>query len=243
MTFPPTCVLLVGGLGTRLRSVVKDVPKPMAPVNGRPFLEHLICHYRDSAIRHFVLCVAYKAEHIERHFGNGDGLGVEIEYSREEELLGTGGALALAARFVRTDPFLAANGDSYSGFDLRGMVKAHEEKRACATLLTAEVPDTSRYGLIQHDTEGRITGALEKKSPGGPGEINSGVYLLGSEVIRMVRRDRVCSLERDVFPLLIGRAFYCFRGSGVFLDIGVPSDLARAGSLFDGSGIRPCGKV
>src|SRR5437773_9112157 len=127
-------VLLVGGLGSRLRPVAGDVPKPMAPVAGRPFLEYVLLYLHRAGVRRAVLCVGHRAESIRAHFGSGGAFGIDVEYSVERDLLGTGGALRLGARAAGAPAFLALNGDSFAEVDLPAMVAFHRERRARVTM-------------------------------------------------------------------------------------------------------------
>jgi D-glycero-alpha-D-manno-heptose 1-phosphate guanylyltransferase len=227
-----TCVLLVGGLGTRLRSVLPDTPKPMATVNGRPFLEYLIGQLRQSGLTDIILCVGHRAEAIEAHFGDGNSHGVQIRYSRERELLGTGGALSLAKDQIRSNPFLVMNGDSYCTVDFKSLLESHLSAGATVTVVAPWVEDQSRYGSLEIRNEDAIGNFSEKRGEATSGYINGGIYLIDRTVLNLVEPHRPCSLEKDILPSLIGQGLYAFKTSGVFIDIGIPSDLEIAQSLF-----------
>lgn len=234
MRTPLTCLILVGGLGTRLRPALGGRPKALAPVAGRPFLERLLAQLAGAGCGHVVLCTGYRADAIEGHLRDGGAREMEIEYSREEVQLGTGGAVALARRLVRTDPFLVMNGDSYCECDFERLRALHLERGATATLAAARVEDRSRYGSLTLGPNDEVLSFSEKGAVAGAGRINGGVYLLGGRVWEYLPSGPTeCSLERDVFPRLAAAGgLYALRCSGAFIDIGTPEDLARAQRFF-----------
>lgn len=227
-----SAVILAGGLGTRLRSQVSDRPKVMALVRGRPFLEYLLDQVGDGGISSATLCIGYMAEVVQAHFGDSYR-GIELSYSIEKELLGTGGALRLALPSIRHDAVLVMNGDSYCGVDLKALVSWHTAKRARASIVLAEVPDTSRYGRIDRGDDDAIRGFVEKGGAQGPGYINAGIYLLQRDILEGVSPNAVVSLEREIFPKLIGSGFYGWAApQSLFIDIGTPESYAEAQDLF-----------
>jgi D-glycero-alpha-D-manno-heptose 1-phosphate guanylyltransferase len=219
---PFSAFVLAGGLGTRLRGVVSDRPKPLAPVDGIPFLEILLNALAAKGVREFILLTGYKGEMIEQHFRSLDKPGLTIRCSPEEIPLGTGGAVKNAARFA-TDPSLLVNGDTFFDADLESLLRFHGEHRADATLSLLAVEDVSRYGSVFIDHTGMITRFCEKdEGKTGPGLINAGVSLLDRDFIHSLP-DGPFSMERDIFPSLAGsnRMFGLCR-EGVFYDIGTP---------------------
>jgi D-glycero-alpha-D-manno-heptose 1-phosphate guanylyltransferase len=224
-------IILAGGLGTRLRSALPDLPKAMAPIKGRPFLEYLLVQLRDFGIQDVVLCVGYKADVIEDHFGNGARLGLNIEYSREQELLGTGGALKLAEAKISASDFLVLNGDCFSEFDGTALLGFHKAKGAVATMLAVQVQDRSRFGSLVIDQDQLIQSFQEKGEQVGPGYINAGVYALRKELLDVIPKGEVFSLERQLFSRLCGNGLYAFQCNGAFIDIGIPEDWRRAQEL------------
>lgn len=226
-----TCVILVGGLGTRLRSVLPDVPKPMARINGRPFLEYLLIQVRQSGVTDILLCVGYKARVIENYFGDGGKFGVRIRYSLEEDLLGTAGALANARPLIKSDPFLVLNGDSYCAVGFEGLIKRHHAHDAVATIVATRVDDRLRFGSLALGPNDAITHFTEKSLASPAGYINAGIYVLSQGVLGLVSSGKYSSLERDIFPSLAGRGLYAFRTSDFFIDIGTPSEFHRAQSV------------
>lgn len=224
-------VILAGGKGTRLRGVVNDRPKPMADVWGRPFLEWMLLALRNQGIRRVVLATGYRGEMIEDYFGNGAQWGIEIRHSRESTALGTGGAIRLAACHVDSDRFVVLNGDSYCRINAEELVTSHRDNPGIATLWLVEQQDCRRYGTVLTDGDGMITAFVEKSSSVGPGLINAGVYLLDRKILNDIQSDTLVSLERDVFPQLVGKHLFGIAGSGPFLDIGIPEAYAQASSL------------
>ncbi len=220
-------VLLVGGLGTRLRTVVPSAPKPMAPVGDRPFLELLIRQLESQGIRNLVLCTGYLADQIEREFGDGSDLGVAIEYSKEPQPLGTGGALKFAERFLHGVPdFVVMNGDSFVELDLRQLMQFHRTHGGVATMAVVPVENAGRYGTVHVDSNNRVTEFMEKTGADSPGLINAGVYIFSPAILEYIP-DGPVSLEKEVFPRLLDRGVYAAREQGVFIDIGTPADYAQ----------------
>ena len=227
----PSALILAGGLGTRLRSVVADLPKVLAPVRGRPFLVCLLDQLADAGFRHAVLCTGYRGELVEQAFGTRYR-SLALDYSRETTPLGTGGALRLAQRHVRSSSFLAMNGDSYCDADLRAFWAAHIAGRQPGSLLLTEVADTSRYGRVQVAPDGRVQSFKEKGAQLGPGWINAGIYLFDTRLLTSVDDDRPVSLERDLLPRWIDAGLGSFPCRGRFLDIGTPASFAEAERFF-----------
>lgn len=222
-TLPFVAFVLAGGLGTRLRSVVSDRPKPMALVNGVPFLEVLIKSLAQKGVREFVVLTGYLGEMIEEHFGRVPRGDITIRFSREEIPLGTGGPVKHAERWA-TDPTLLVNGDTFFDGDLQELYRSHREKRAKVTLSLFQVDDVGRYGSVVVDDRGMVCGFKEKEEGrSGPGLINAGLSLLSLEMIHELPKGRPFSMERDIFPSLAGTgsiAGLCL--DKPFFDIGTP---------------------
>ena len=228
---PIPAVLLVGGMGTRLQSVLPSTPKPLAPVGELPFLELLVLQLRSQGIRRMVMCTGYRAEQVEHEFGDGQKWSVTIEYSRETRPLGTAGALKLAEPFLRSAPdFLVMNGDSFLEFDYPELLRFHQRHGGVASIAVRGVLDASRYGAVQFDAHHRVTGFCEKKSSKAPGMVNGGVYLFRRNVLEYLPNGPA-SLEKDIFPRLLDHGVYAAEQEGIFIDIGTPDDYARAQSL------------
>ncbi len=228
-----TAVLLVGGMGTRLRSVLPAAPKPLASVGSRSFLELLVRQLRSQGIRRLVMCSGYLADQIEATFGDGRAWDVTIEYSRERQPLGTAGALKLAQRHLQeVDEFLVMNGDSFLDIDFKQLVRFHRERKGLASMAVVPVADTGRYGTVRVDPTGRVLGFTEKAGTSGPGLINAGVYVFNRAIFEHIPEGPV-SLEKNVFPLILDRGIYALEQRGMFIDIGTPEDYARAQVLCD----------
>ena len=215
--------VLAGGLGTRLRSVIGDTPKPMAPVVGRPFLEYILLQLRSWGVDEAVLCVSYRGELVRAYFGNGQGLGLRLRYSHEPERRGTAGALKAAEHLIAGETFLVMNGDSFFDIELDALVAHHQKLRAIATVALAKVEDAQRFGRVETDEAGIIQRFVEKQPGRRPGIINGGIYILTRRVLELIPDARAVSLEQDVFPRLIGERFGGIAFDDYFLDIGVPS--------------------
>lgn len=222
-----TGLILAGGQGTRLRTVVSDRPKVLAQVLGRPFILFLLDQLAEAGLRQAVISTGYMADMVERTVGARYRC-MEIVFSREETPLGTGGAMGLAASLVRTPLVLAMNGDSYMDADFSEYLGWFGTREREASLLLARVPDASRFGQVALDREERVTSFVEKGAADGPGLINAGAYILRAGHLEAMPRDRMYSIEREFFPGLIGQGLYGYAHPGEFLDIGTPESYARA---------------
>ena len=230
-------IVLAGGLGTRLSGVVPDLPKPMAPVAGRPFLEWILDQLVDAGFERAVLAVGYRHQAIRDHFGDAFG-SLELHYSVEDRPLGTGGALRLAAGQISSLPAFVLNGDTFLDLDYRSMLDAHVEHDEQMSVAVCSVADVSRYGALA--LEGRhIRGFLEKGKT-GPGLINAGTYLLSEGILDRIPPGEPFSFEQQLLvPLIDEIRPAAFTAKGLFIDIGIPEDLARAQQLFPASGRSP----
>lgn len=221
-----TAAILAGGLGTRLRAQLPDRPKALADVAGRPFLSYQLDRLEAAGIRTVILCTGYRGERIQRAFGPAYGA-MRLRYAQEPTPLGTAGALRFALPLLETDTVLAMNGDAFWEVDLNTWWQWHAQRRAAASIVLVRMADTSRYGRVQVDRLSRVR-AFGEKFAGGPGWINAGVYLLGRQVIERIPDGRPVSIEREVFPRLVGRDLYGYRSHGRFLDIGTPESYRMA---------------
>ena len=236
--FPTTAIILAGGFGTRLRSVVSDVPKPMAPINGRPFLDYLLAAIARQGITDVTLAVGYKGELVEGGFGESLH-GMRLRYSYEREPLGTGGAVALALEGIDEEEGWILNGDTYFEGDLGAVAKTHRGAGADVTLALKHMDPADRYGLVDVDDGGRIT-RFREKEPGAAGLINAGVYLLRRSALKASDYPKRFSLERDFFERQVGTLHV--QGAvqdGYFVDIGVPEDYERAKGYFRNDSTSP----
>lgn len=217
-------ILLAGGLGTRLRSVVNDRPKPMALIGNKPFMEYVVHELSRYGIDEIIFAVGYKGSMVEEYFGDGSRFGVKVSYAYEEELLGTAGAIKNAGRFVTDDHFFVLNADTFYQMDYSRLLKVREEKKLSMALVLRKVEDISRYGEAVL-TDGMLTGFNEKSPGTRPGTINGGVYLMSRELLDAIPAGRV-SLENEMIPSWMkqGRRLGGFVNDGYFIDIGIPED-------------------
>jgi D-glycero-alpha-D-manno-heptose 1-phosphate guanylyltransferase len=220
-------VVLAGGMGTRLRTVVADRPKVLAPVAGRPFLTYLLDQIADAGIQRVMLSTGHLAEQFATVIGDRYR-NIQIVYAHEEQPLGTGGAIRFACGFTDAEQILVMNGDSYCDANLSSYIDWHVDGRHDVSLMLAKVDDTSRYGMVEIETGGRITAFIEKRPENTAGYINAGVYLLRRTMLDQFPVGP-SSLERDVFPVwLRERTIMGWVTEGEFIDIGIPSDYERS---------------
>lgn len=227
-----SAIILAGGLGTRLREIVADVPKPMAKIDERPFLEYQLEFLRESGFRSVILATGYKAAVIERHFGQfwGD---IDIHYSREEEPLGTGGGMLKAMRLLQGCPkvVLVLNGDTFFPVNLKKMLKQHEDKDAGVTIAVMNNDEEGRYSAFGADPSGR----LQSNASAGLPVKSGGIYAFSGYVIEELvgRKIEKLSFEDQITPELMNKGvpFYGYREQAPFIDIGVPEDYVRANAI------------
>lgn len=219
-------VVLAGGFGKRLAAEINNVPKPLAPVKGRPFLEYLVELFKNRGQRDFIFCLHYKAEQIINYFGKGEKWGVNIEYSLEETPLGTGGALGLLGERL-TGTFWLVNADTYLECDLSAMLASHRSKQAWLTMALTESKESTRFGCVDLDQNGKLLGFTEKGSLQHENRmINAGLYLMEPEILNTIAAGKYASLERDILPQIVAakQPVYGFKETCTFYDIGIPSD-------------------
>lgn len=227
-------IVLAGGLGTRLRAAVPNLPKPMAPVKNRPFLEHLLDYWIGQGVTRFILSVGYRHEVITGHFGAAYR-GTAIQYAIEKEPLGTGGGLLLGvASLSASGSFLALNGDTYFEAPLAAMRKFHAARGADATLALFRSTQQGRYTGLNVGAQGEVL-SLHAGEKGG--FANGGVYLMDRALLEAAPRRPPpappLSLEEDILPFALrsGKRLFGWECPGRFLDIGVPEDYARAAEV------------
>lgn len=217
-------LILAGGLGTRLRSLVSDRPKVLAEVAGRPFITYLLDQLAQAGFQAATLLTGYKGDMVEHELGLAYR-GIQLGYSVEESPLGTGGAIRAAARVIACEELLVLNGDTFFDVDFRQLVQT--ARTGMDLMACRRVPDVGRYGAVQVDPRGRVS-ALAEKGPQGPGLINAGIYVLHRESIASWPEPQF-SIETDYFPQrLAAERLYGEPCDGAFIDIGVPDDLRRA---------------
>lgn len=226
-------LILVGGLGTRLRSVLRpDVPKPLAPVAGRPFLFYVLQFLAGQGVQRVILAIGFLGQVFEESLKMGMPAGMEIAFSEESEPLGTAGAVRQARPLLTTDPVMVLNGDSICLADLAPMLISHRAKNAKTSILLAWVNDRQRFGAVQIGPDGQIIKFGEKTPASGPGLINAGIYLLSQRALDELPDQVPCSLEYEVFPRWIGAGLYGMPAEAPFLDIGTPPSYTAAEQFF-----------
>ncbi len=220
-------LLLVGGLGTRLKSVVSDRPKPMADVNGKPFLEYLLLELKKNNITKLIMAVGYQGDMIENYFGNGQNWGVEIQYSYEKEQLGTAGAIKNAGNLISEEYIFVLNGDTFYKAAYTDVLDLYQNGRYDMVLTLREVSDVSRYGKVELKGN-HIVAFNEKEQQQKAGLINGGIYLIHKSILDWIP-NRKCSLENEVIPQLLqeGLNIGGVVNRGYFIDIGIPEDYKR----------------
>ncbi len=220
--------ILAGGFGTRLREVISDIPKPMAPIGRKPFLEFLISYLEKQGYRDIVLLTGYKSQIIEGHFGDGKKYGVNITYSREKNPLGTGGAIREAALlYPSEEDFLILNGDTFFDGDYRLLAGFHKSRGSLVTIALKYKIDVTRYGSVELE-KGRIISFNEKPSKPEDGLINGGVTVLSNKSLPFFK-EGPHSLEKDVLPRIVDNKAVCgLPFGGKFIDIGIPEDYLKA---------------
>ncbi len=224
-------VILVGGLGTRLRPLLPDRQKVVAPVAGRPFVFRLLDQLADAGLQRVVLCTGYKAEQVTELVGT-TYRGLSISYAPEPAPLGTAGALRHALPLLDSDTVLAMNGDSFCEVDVGALWDFHRQRQANATLVVIEVMETREGGRVTFDDQCAITSFVEKQPSPVAGWISAGIYLLRRAILESIPSGRAVSIEREVFPAWVGRGLYAFRTTGKFLDIGTPESYSAAQQVF-----------
>jgi D-glycero-alpha-D-manno-heptose 1-phosphate guanylyltransferase len=225
-------IILAGGFGTRLQSVVNDVPKSMAPVNNRPFLDYLLNYLTGQGVSKVIISAGYKYEAIQSHFGDRYHH-LPITYAVESEPLGTGGGIMNAMKVAESDDVFVLNGDSMFRLGLPSLANVHAQKKAMITIALKYMEDCSRYGAVILDEQNRIKGFMEKGTDAGAGYINAGVYLIRKEFMLSKGFPEKFSMEKDCFEKMWpSEAFYGYPSRGYFLDIGIPEDYLKAQDQF-----------
>src|SRR6185436_4018136 len=210
-------LILVGGEGTRLRPLTNTIPKPVVPLAGRPFISYMVDWLAGHGVEEIVFACGFMPDAMREVLGEGQAGGPRLSFVAEPEALGTAGAIKFAGAELR-DRFLALNGDVLTDLDLTALMRAHQERDACATLGLYPVEDPSSYGLVRRDPDDAVAEFLEK--PGedghvaGEAEINAGIYVLERSLLEQIPAGRAVSIEREVFPQLVGNGLYGLRLEG-----------------------------
>jgi len=220
-------IILAGGLGTRLRSAVPDLPKCMAPVAGRPFLHYVIEYYKKQGITKFIFCLGYKHELIEDYLSQSF-IDVQYTVTIEEDPLGTGGAIYQGALKAVSSDVIVLNGDTFFEVDVAGLSFFHKSKKADCTVCLKEMKNSDRYGVVEINDEGRIT-SFKEKNFYARSTINGGVYALNTLSFLAEKLPEKFSFEKDYFEKYFReKKIYGFKQDGYFIDIGIPADYNKA---------------
>lgn len=221
-------IVLAGGFGTRLQSVVSDVPKPMAPVAGRPFLTYLLDRLALQGYDHAVLATGYLHEKVEAFFGH-EYHGVAIDYAREFSPLGTGGAIVNALQHCHGKSVTVLNGDTLFDIDHQELADFAAAKGTPLAIVLRQVPDSGRYGAVEVDGNGRITAFREKDPSAGQGLINGGIYRIDRHLLDGYSVGQPFSFEKELMQRRFrDERYYAYASGAYFIDIGIPDDYARA---------------
>jgi D-glycero-alpha-D-manno-heptose 1-phosphate guanylyltransferase len=217
----PDVVILAGGLGKRLNSVTGGGQKVLVKINDKPFLEILIDYIASQGGRRFILCVGHGSDEVEAYFKN-KYQDREIVFSNEESPLGTGGAIKQGSLHVKTEQFLAMNGDCFCVIDYNRFIAFHQEQKSKATLAVTLMPDARDYGTIEIAADRTIKAFKEKQPETQEAFINTGTYCFDRKVFSLVETPTKFSIEYDFFPHLVNQGFYAFEVENRFIDIGTP---------------------
>jgi mannose-1-phosphate guanylyltransferase/phosphomannomutase len=240
--------ILAAGLGTRLRPLGLDVPKVMAPIGGKPLLQHHLELLSRQGVREFIVNLHYLPEKITDYFGDGSAFGVKITYSLEPELLGTAGAVKKMEAAARGETLLVLYGDNLFRFELAPLAEFHRARRALATVALWESPEPWTGGVVETEADGRVRRFLEKPdwkeiaahAPSASSSstilINAGIYLLEPAVLDAIPAGQFCDFGKDVFPKLLaqGKDLYAMKPNAYVQDIGTPERLAKAQRDYEG---------
>jgi mannose-1-phosphate guanylyltransferase len=220
-------VILAGGSGTRLRPLTSRVAKPVVTLVDRPFIVYMLDWLRRHGVSEAILCCGFGADGVQAVLGDGSRYGIALRYVAESEPLGTGGPLLLARELLQ-ERFVVCNGDVLTDIDLGAQIAAHERTGAVATLALVAVEDASAYGMVRCAPDGAVLEFVEKptkaqaQAEGGAALISAGAYVLQRGVLDLIEPGRQVSIEREVWPALIGAGLYGHRAEGYWLDIGTP---------------------
>jgi mannose-1-phosphate guanylyltransferase len=225
-------IVLVGGKGTRLRPLTETVPKPALTLVDRPFLAYMIEWLAGHGVTEVVLACGFLPDVLrEALAGEEKRAGVRIRYAVESQPLGTAGAIRFAADSLGDDldpSFLALNGDVLTDLDLSALIDAHRRRSARATIALHPVEDSAAFGLVHSDAEGKVLAFLEKTGEAAPGKVNAGMYALERSVLELIPPGENVSIERDVFPRLVGAGLHGLLLDGYWVDIGTPERYLQA---------------
>lgn len=227
-------IILAGGKGTRLQSVVSGVPKPLAPVNNRPFLDIILNFLsKCNCVSNVIIAVGYMADKVIREYQNRREFSFNILFSIEEDLLGTGGAIKKSLQYAETNNVLALNGDSFINFNINKLILNHKKNNADMTIVLKKMADISRYGRVKFNNNKRIIAFEEKTVKAIKGYINTGVYIFKKQLFDNVEENKIISLEKELLPVFLEKMVYGCITNGKFIDIGVPESYRMSNKFFN----------
>ncbi|MBP1991145.1 nucleotidyltransferase family protein [Paenibacillus eucommiae] len=219
-------IVLAGGKGTRLQTVISDVPKPMALIKGKPFLCYILDELSHQGFSKVIISVGYKKELIIDYFGE-DYRNLKIQYAEEFEPLGTGGAIKKALELTSEANLFVLNGDTYFDVDYKSLMKQQIESKADLTIVLKEMKNIDRYGTVV--TEGSRVVKFNEKQPAATGKINGGIYLLKRYIFKQLDLPEKFSFESDFMQVYYDKLeFFGYISDGYFIDIGIPEDYYKA---------------
>ena len=222
-----TAIILAGGFGTRLQSVIKNLPKPMAAVNGKPFLEFVLNYCSTNGITHCILSVGYKSESIQEYFGD-KFLNIDLKYCFEENPLGTGGAIKAAMKMTAANEILILNGDTFFNVPVAEMYSLHKKNNADLSIALKPMKNFNRYGIVNVTPDNSISGFSEKAFR-TEGTINGGIYIANKTLSNYFPDEEKFSFEKDFLEKKIDQLnLKGFLFDEYFIDIGIPEDYHRA---------------
>lgn len=227
-------VILCGGKGTRLRKIIKNVPKPMAKIGRRPFLEILIDYLNGFGIKRFILATGYRDNVIRDYFRRHKKKGLQILICPEIKALGTGGALKNAKRLIHSYPFIVLNGDSFARFNPFDLLTFHRNNRALISMVITKSRKSQDSGIVEINKYAKITSFLEKPESSKADYSNCGVYVCEKNVFKTFPLSKNFSLEHDYFPKMVKKEFYGYVINELFVDIGTPERYKKANKILSG---------
>ena len=224
-----TAIILAGGMGTRLKTIISDLPKPMAPIMNVPFLTYQLNYLKHFGIKKVIFSVGYLSEKIIAHY-NQSFENINIEYSIEKNPLGTGGGIRMAMSNLKEDLVLILNGDSFFDLNLEQFYNLHLEQKSEFSLALRYVNNSERYGNIEFNSSNQITSFIEKNQLNQSGYINAGVYILSKKLyLQNTKPDINFSIEKDFFEKQLNQLIIKgFEFKDYFIDIGIPEDYLKA---------------
>jgi len=223
-------LILCGGKGERLSPVIKDRPKVMAEILGRPFLDILIEYVLSFGLKRFILCLGYHGEYIQNYYQKRENT-FDLVFSREDRALGTGGAVKNAQDFIKSDPFIVMNGDSFCRLSLEKFYDFHITKNSDLSMVVAGKEDSKDFGSLTINSDARIT-AFQEKIENENNFVNGGIYILNKKLLVLIPQGAPISLEYDFFPKLINKGIYGFVTNEPLIDIGTPQRYEQAKAFF-----------